>query len=842
MRPSRSLRFAAIALTAWVAAMDTASGRDAAREYRIAEQSLSQALREFALASNLDLLFSPDLVAGKKSASLDGKFTVDEGLRTLLRGSGLDFSVSGSRIVISEANAGPAQATSSSSGLQGTSSYTRLAQAEASSTQGPSRAVPSQATESPEERIGLEEIIVTAQKRSERLQDVPVPVTAISGDALAESNLVRLDDYYAKIPGLILTPTIQSAQILSIRGVTTGGGNPTVGIAIDDVPYGASASVGGGNRVPDIDPGELARVEVLRGPQGTLYGASSMGGLFKFVTRDPSLERFSGRIQAGFSAVDQGSGVGHSLRGSFNLPLGEQFAIRANGFSRRDPGYVENILTGEEEVNEADAVGGRIAALWQPSDAVSLKLNALFQRIESDGSSVIHVLPGLQDLQQSTVHESGGYEREVKASSATLSAQLGAVELISLSGYSVNSFSDSYDASFAFGGLAQTNFGVGGAPVFNDNEAKKFTQEFRLASQLTDKLEWQFGVFYTAEDSTFEQEVRAVAPGTGAVSGRLLALSFPSTYDEYAAFGNLTFHLTDRFDVQVGGRQSRIEQTYQLTQAGLLAGANVAEAEAEADSFTYLLTPRFKFSPDMMLYARLASGFRAGGINAGAAGTAVPPQFDPDETENYEIGFKGDFLNRRVSIDVSAYRIDWKGIQIRLIDPASRLSYTTNASEAKSQGLEFAIETRPATGLTIAAWAAWGDAALTEDFPTISQALGNSGDKLPYSADFTGNLSVDQEFHVRGNMTGFAGFSVSYTDERIGDFQRRAAPLRQALRHYTKIDARLGMNYKDWTASLYINNLSDQRGVLGGGLGQNPPFGFNYIQPRTIGLSVGKSF
>lgn len=818
------------AMSCFAATVAIAQG--AIAEFNLPEQGLAESLRAVASTTHINVLFDTRKLAQRRAPALKGRVSADEALTALLAGSGLTYRYLDEKTVVLAVE-GERENRTSSNFEEGM----RVAQSgepgETQSSSSPEE-IPEDAT--------LDEVIVTAQKRAERLQDVPVPVTALSGDALAESNLVRIDDYFAKIPGLILTPIIQSAQILSIRGVTTGGGNPTVGITIDDVPYGASASVGGGNRVPDIDPGELARVEVLRGPQGTLYGASSMGGLFKFVTRDPSMDGFSGRIQGGFSTVEHGSRAGHSLRGSVNVPLGEQFAVRANGFIRRDPGYVDNILVGEDDVNEADAAGGRVAALWQPSERVSLKVNALFQRIQSDGSSVVHVQPGLGDLQQSTVRESGGYEREVKAYSATLSAQLGVVDLIALSGYSVNSFTDSYDASFSFGPLAQTNFLVGGAPVFNDNEAKKFTQEIRLSSLLTEKLEWQLGAFYTAEDSTFEQEVRAVAPLTGAISGRLLALSFPSKYNEYAAFGNVTFHLNDRFDVQLGGRQSRIEQTYQMTQSGRLAGANVAKAEAEADSFTYLLTPRFKFAPDMMLYARLASGFRAGGINAGTAGTGVPGEFAPDKTQNYEIGFKGAFLNHKVSLDVSAYRIDWKGLQIRLIDPTTRLSYTTNASQAKSQGVELSVETRPVAGLTIAAWTAWSDAALTEDFPAISQALGNSGDKLPYSAGFTGNLSVDQEFPVAGTMTGFAGFSISYTDDRVGDFRPRAAPLRQALSHYTKIDARLGMNYEDWTASLYVNNFADQRGVLGGGLGQNPPFGFNYIQPRTVGLSVGRSF
>ena len=188
---------------------------------------------------------------------------------------------------------------------------------------------------------------------------MPVPVTALNAQALVDNNQLRLQDYYTSVPGLNVSPAVQSTQVISIRGITTGyGTNPTVGITVDGVPYGASTGLGGGQVVPDIDPGDLARVEVLRGPQGTLYGASSMGGLINFVTVDPSTEAVSGRVQVGTDEVYNGAGLGYSARGSVNVPLSDTLALRASGFVREDPGYIDNPILHINGINEAHAGEG----------------------------------------------------------------------------------------------------------------------------------------------------------------------------------------------------------------------------------------------------------------------------------------------------------------------------------------------------------------------------------------------------------------------------------------------------------------------------------------------------
>ena len=255
-------------------------------------------------------------------------------------------------------------------------------------------------------------------------------------------------------------------------------------------------------------------------------------------------------------------------------------------------------------------------------------------------------------------------------------------------------------------------------------------------------------------------------------------MSFPSTYKEYAAFADLTYHVTDRFDIQIGGRESQIEQSSTETETGpyvpvLNGGANspyiIPEADTKASAFTYLVTPRFRISSDLMVYARLASGYRAGGPNLSPGGV-VPTEYDPDKTQDYEIGVKGDFLDRRLSVDASVYYIDWKKIQLQSTNPQTQIQFNFNGSRAKSQGVELSVESRPLTGMTIAAWAVWNDASLTEAFPAASSQLGLPGDRLPYSSRFSGNLSLQQDFPLASGVTGHVGGALSYVGDRQGVF------------------------------------------------------------------------
>jgi outer membrane receptor for Fe3+-dicitrate len=247
-----------------------------------------------------------------------------------------------------------------------------------------------------------------------------------------------------------------------------------------------------------------------------------------------------------------------------------------------------------------------------------------------------------------------------------------------------------------------------------------------------------------------------------------------------------------------------------------------------------------------MLYARLASGYRVGGGNAVYSprdplyDPVEPAQFRPDETDNYEIGFKGGSPGRSLSFDVSLYCIDWRHIQVSLEDPVNQTNYTTNGSRARSQGMELSLEARPLAVLDVGASIAYGEAALTAPFPANSAAFGTRGDRLPYSSRLSGNVSAEVRVPFADGLIGLLGVAVSYVGSRPGTFTTSAN--RTLYPAYTRTDLNAGIEQGDWTAHVFVSNATDARGILGGGLGTFPPFAFTYIQPRTVGLSVARMF
>ncbi len=854
-----SFRFKALFVAAVLGALAAlaTSGAHAEEQatYRfdLPAQPLADALRAIARQTGANVLFASKDLQGVTAPALRAQLTASEAIERVLAGTKLQAERTTPTTVIVQPVSSLGRPSSPTDEMI---RRERLAQAggfalspaAAGGQAADETPKPSSAQAQEDSARTVSEIVVTAQKRTERLQDVPVPVTAIVAESLAANNMPQLRDYFSRIPGLNLTEAgIYGGSVISIRGITSGIFNDgTATVVIDDVPYGISSASGPGEVVPEIDPGDLARLEVLRGPQGTLYGASSMGGLLKYVTIDPSTEKLSGYVRGGVSSVRNGDGGGYNVSAGINVPLSETWALRASGFTRVDPGYIDDPVHGLEGVNRGEVSGGRLSALWRPSENFSLKLAALYQDAQLDGNPYAGPTVGfgaLTDLQQVAPPGSGGYSKKLQVYTANISARLGSVDLTTISAYSRNDATYVFDVSPLFGGVARTNFGVTGGKSVSVGTTDRFTQEVRFTVPLGQKVEWLFGGFYVDEDNPRIGQYLALDFATGQPVGSLGYLDFPSTFKEYAAFTDVTYHFTDRFDVQIGGRYAANRQTLpHYDNDGPLFGGPHSQAEVESKdhSFTYLLTPRLKVSEDLMVYARLASGYRPGGPNLSTSSDpAIPLSYLPDETRNYEIGVKGSAFDRLLTFDASVYHIDWKDILLgSLVSPRS-LNYKDNGKDAKSEGVDLSFEVRPAAGLTISAWGAWNRAELTQNFPTNSTVRGVTGDRLPFSSRFSGSLSIDQQFPLGANLEGFVGATHSYIGDRKGPF---TATAQQTLPAYTNTDFHVGARWQSWEANLYLNNAFDKRGLLNGGLGGFLPSIYTYTRPRTLGMTVSRKF
>lgn len=739
-------------------------------------------------------------------------------------------------------------------------------------------AAPVMAAEGRSDANVVEEIVVTAQKRVERLQDVPVAISAVPTESLAQQNLVQLRDYYSRIPGLAMTGggTEQRASSLSLRGVTTGGASAaTVAITVDDVPFTSSSHLAQ-SPLPDLDPASLDRIEVLRGPQGTLYGASSLGGLIKYVTAAPDTNEFSARVEVGANAIDKGSD-GYSARGSVNVPIvSDKVAVRASAFTRQDPGYIDSIhpFVNAKDINENESKGGRIALFVQPIEALKLNFSAMRQDTDLIGSPSMRICtscgtgPYLNPEDYNFffgefVSNLGPTTRETSFSlyQARGELDLGAVDLTSISAWGRYESTSDLDTTNVFGFLLP-RYGAttpgSTTPIINEDLTEKFTQEVRLASKPDQQLEWLIGAFYTKEDIEVKQTISVRQPAGGKIADAYASVS-PSTYEEQAIFGSITYHFTDQFDIQFGARYSEDDQeTGGFTNIDGPAQAIFGPSSVTTDSgssgsaTTWVVSPRYRFSPDLMAYARIATGYRPGGPNPVLPN--VPATFESDEVTNYELGLKGALRDWQLTYEVALFQVDWEDVQLQATDVVAQFAYFTNGNTARSRGLELSGQWRPIPSLTFSANATFTDAELTDDVPQLDGAttlIGFNGDRLPGSAKFVGNVSVQKDWDVGSTSSVYIGADYSYVGERLGDLpnilpdpdNNEAFGYRLHIPAYSLTDLRGGLNYGDWTFNAYVRNVFDKRAVIEattrGATGV--PTGV-FAQPRTYGVSVARTF
>jgi outer membrane receptor protein involved in Fe transport len=710
---------------------------------------------------------------------------------------------------------------------------------------------PSGAMETPEV------VVVTAQKRSEKLLSVPASVTALTAAQLGRTEAVTMADYAALAPGLDLVSAREGQTQLVMRGITTGSTTPntTVAIYLDDSPYGSSTVFAGGNQLTlDLDPSDLQQIEVLRGPQGTLYGASSLGGVLKYVTTPPDLENYETRLEVDGSTVD-GGGNGYGFRGMANIPLvDDTLGFRISAFDRLDPGYIDNPQLHRTDVNQSRVYGGRASVLWQPIARLSVRLTALHQDLDSGGTSEEDVdgttlKPLYGDLVQRR-YANEPLNIQYWLTSGVVNYDLGWASLVSATSYAtlhesqINDLTDTYQPVLG-PALHIPDLGIAFDIPINQT---KVTQEFRIVSASEDRLEWQGGVFFTHEQSTHGEVFEPFLTTTGtSIPVNLLSGALLSHYTEYAGYGDLTYHFTSQFDVLAGGRYSSNSQNYSQPESGALIGPSTTlVAKSSDDSGTFMVSPRYRFDDDNMAYIRIASGYRPGGPNpltpAEAAG-GVPASFAPDTLTNYEVGYKAALLEQKLTLDLSAFYIDWRNIQIQTV--FNGFDATGNGGTAQSAGVEAAATYAPIQGLNLTANLDYTEAELTQNAPGVSA---RSGEELPDVPRFAGYISADYDFPVLASWNGFVGGDVRYVGDRTSGFVT-GAPAgfeRPVMPDYTTVGLRAGVSHDAWKFELYAKNLSDARGMTSlsslSFSGYSNPYEASIIAPRTVGFSLSVEY
>ena len=701
-------------------------------------------------------------------------------------------------------------------------------------------------TERPEAE-GRNVIVVTAQKRQETLQEVPASVSAITGETLEERGLTTFDDYAAYIPGLNQQAAGGPGQrALILRGISAGNDPAaTVGIYVDDVQFGSSSSLAAGGRLAlDLVPFDLQRIEVLRGPQGTLYGASTLGGLFKYVTRAPDPSQVEARGQADLRFIEDGD-TSYAVKAALNVPIAEDVAaIRATGFYEDNAGFVDSTVFGEN-INENERYGGRISLLLTPMPELHIRLTAVLQDIEQAGNATVIFDTATDEprFDELTIDRTAGgrFEQEFRQYSGVVNYDFGGTTLTSITSYAT--FDSPFENDFTF-----TAFGAAlGAPTVFSAAAKtdKFVQEVRLTSESNRKFEWIVGGFYTDEDSSSNQQV-IVQGGPFQPLNPIIDVDFPSTFEEIAVFGSGTYYFTENFDLTLGIRYSENDQTNLLDTVSNLPiiPSSTVPGGSEDSSTTYLINPRWRVNDRVQIYARAASGYRPGGPNATlndpiTGDPLVPPTFEPDRLWNYELGIKSELLDRRLTANLAAFYIDWDDIQ--LIQVINGASFRGNGGGARSQGFEAELVYLADDTLTFGGNIAFTDAELTED--TSPVVGGADGDPLPLVPRWSGAVFGDVNFPLSGEATAFAGATFRYVDERNSNFAGSPSNPNFVLEDYVSLDLRAGVDFGNLTVTGFVRNLTDEIPQLSAT--RQPGFGRTEVvvgQPRSYGLTLAAEF
>jgi len=708
-----------------------------------------------------------------------------------------------------------------------------------------------------------DEIVVTAQKRSQTLIDVPQSVSVVSGATLEQQGATNFADYLKNVPSLQLVQSTPGQGRLVLRGINTGGVASTVAVYVDETPFGSSTGLANGSELAgDFDSFDIARIEVLRGPQGTLYGASSLGGLLKFVTNEPSTAGFEIKALGGIEFTDGGA---PSYRGAamVNVPLGETLAFRASGSYRKQGGYIDSIGTAgsnvRSNINDFENYGGRASLLWKPDASLSVRLSALFQNLYVDAPGIVEADPatlkplygGLTQSEYLPTFSNVKY----RLYNGTIDYDFGGVTLTSATSYGeqLQSFRADYTANLS---------GVLGSYVYFDQqiENRKWTQELRLASNGGDVLEWLIGGYYTHEKARIFQNLKTAVPGT---PGVLTPIDLPfdyavfdldSRYEEIAGFANATLHLAPWFDIDLGGRYSHNSQRADQVTDGVLLGAAVIKDVRSSDNvFTWSVAPKVKFGEQASLYARVAKGYRPGGPNVIpiASPPGTPTTYQPDTVTSYEIGFKGDTADRSASVEASLYHIDWNDIQLAAV--VNGFGVNVNGTSAKVDGAEIVATLRPTRGFTTSVGFTYTDARLSGDTDPV--AVGAvKGDRLPFTPKYAVNLNADYQWDLGGSVTASIGGSIRSVSRQSGSFDPayRAAYGRFArVDAYEVLDLRAGLDFGRYSLAAYANNVTNSGGVtstqalLGvAGLPRNVngALGTAVIRPRTIGINATVAF
>jgi len=768
----------------------------------------------------------------------------------------------------------------------------------------------------------IQEVVVTAQKREANLQDVPFSVSATSQDQIRNSGSESLIDLARNVAGFTIADLGPGQSQIAIRGISSGqvirdqpGVKEQVGVYLDESPISVALFT------PDLELFDLDRFEVLRGPQGTLFGAGSESGTVRYITRQPDLRKTEILTDAALETVADGNEGGFA-RMAANLPFGENVAARVVAYWHHLPGFIDEIQPGgsvKKDVNDGDRSGARLAFLIKPSDALSITPRLMFQKLETNGYPRVDLYNILANPYTTTqpaitigsreqfTQQHDGLTDDFTLGDLKVDYNFGPTTLSAITSFTHRKVLVLRDASQLTGSITFDIFGPIpqvrlNSPLYDRSRINVLSEEVRLASNGNEQLQWLVGGFFQHAGRKYGQSLPTagydalVGDSTnGAQYNAPPNTPFYSdlgySLKQYAAFGEATWHFTDQWAVTGGLRYYHFKEDKTLLFGGVFVGTPVPGFTEGVNQSTDSngVSPRailtYKLSEDAQFNLQAARGFRLGGLNdpinrplcsdpTDFVTFGQNPKWKDEKNWNYEIGAKTRLMDRRVTLNVSAFYSDIKDLQANTTAGTCSSRVVFNVPTARSEGIEAELFARPTLNWDFGLSATWVDAKLTSSvISALGQVVGGlqDGARLPTAPRFQGVASVGYTLPVHGSTDFFANFTVQYVGSSFSQFENEepgfgvicttcpdpvtnpnAANLRQyggplavsqinfnpELPSYTLANFRLGLKTDRWQAAAYINNIADKNAQLALDYerGRSARVGYLTNQPRTIGV------
>lgn len=734
------------------------------------------------------------------------------------------------------------------------------------------------------------EIVVTAEKRNSTVQSTPISMTALSSAQLQARGVTDLQAVIRDVPGISMRTAGAGQTELEMRGLaSSGGSSPTVGFYLDEVPLSPPAAALNGKVVIDPDLYDLNRVEVLRGPQGTLYGSGSMGGTIKLITNEPKLDRVEGSYDVNIGATQGGSlsGGGDLM---INLPLVRNvLALRLVGTEKYTGGWIDRIAGGADfpletgsgcgsssgtwagygcvrgnvdaasvsketrDVNWARRTNVHGSLLFKPDSNFSITLNGVYQRTISGGYSEYD--QGAAKLAHYQPYDfAEPFSDTFLLGAGTIKYDAGSVQITAATSYWHRVEQQTMDATE----LVQNLLALGSYPGpigFTERDtSRQFSQELRFSSRTSSPFQWVGGVFYSNLVSTWADNNTSAAYADYSVGGAaenpegiVYRSNNPYRMKQFAAFGEASYKLTPALKATVGLRYFYFKTHVDMFQQGIgTATGNALPTAIGVDTTASGVNPRFNLSyipdPRLTIYGTVAKGFRPGGVSLPAPPQTCgvqPISYGPDSVWSYEVGEKAKLADGKVSLNADFYVMNWNGVQ-QVISPPCGYPYTANAGTARAYGPEAELSVRPIEDVVASLSGTITSAKIVSVAPGAAGVV--NGQPILNIPAATLNASLSYTHHLKPDLTLTARVANSYVGRSYD-----IAYTQQRLPAYSLVDARFVLSHKAQNLTFFVSNLTNVHAQL---TVNNTSFAWltpsltrvSTNQPRTFGLVWANAF